>query len=101
MYVRFHSDGSAPQLQMIDWPAAARDVDSTTGRSLGNSPVTHGHLEDLAQLYLASEFGSDFPDPIEMDLFGLGAGSYLRCRRMTLMPWPGRGRRDVQRGSGQ
>ncbi|MFB4305068.1 BREX system serine/threonine kinase PglW [Actinomadura sp. GTD37] len=77
VYVHCRSDGSAPQLRIIDWQAAARDFDSTTGRSLGNSPVADEHLEDSAQLYLAPEFDSDFPDPIEMDVFGLGAVSYL------------------------
>ncbi|WP_199485230.1 BREX system serine/threonine kinase PglW [Actinomadura craniellae] len=78
VYVAAHADGSDPILRIVDWQTAARDFDTTTSRSsLGNSPVADDHVEDSAQVYLAPEFDNDFPDPVELDVFGLGAVSYL------------------------
>ncbi|GAB2811481.1 BREX system serine/threonine kinase PglW [Actinocorallia aurea] len=77
VYVSAKADGTRPQLRIIDWQTAARDFDTSSGRSLGNSPAAADHIEDSAQLYLAPEFDGRYPDPVELDMFGLGALSYL------------------------
>ncbi|MEV4770560.1 BREX system serine/threonine kinase PglW [Micromonospora humida] len=69
-----------PQLQISDWQAATRAADSTGGGS-GDpvTPSTHegAHIERSAQAYLAPELTAPRPDPVAMDVFGLGALAYL------------------------
>ena len=77
VYVTAGEDGSHPVLRIIDWQTAARDFEGSTYRSIGNSPVDPGNLEDSAQAYLAPEFDMPHADPVDMDVFGLGAISYL------------------------
>ena len=77
VYVSARDDGSRPVLRITDWQTAARDFDTTTRRTIGNSPVDPGHLEDSTQPYLAPEFDMPHADPVDMDVFGLGAVSYL------------------------
>jgi serine/threonine protein kinase len=75
VYVSAQPDGTRPVLRIIDWQAAARDFDSST--TIGNSPQTGTHLQDTAQVYLAPEFENPYADPVELDVFGMGAVAYL------------------------
>ena len=76
VYVSARENGSRPVLRIIDWQASARDFDTTSLRSLGESAIAREHLEDAAQGYLAPESDTEFPDPVELDIFGLGAVAY-------------------------
>ncbi|WP_235497837.1 BREX system serine/threonine kinase PglW [Frankia sp. R43] len=79
----------APRLMISDWQAAARDTIpgsgapvnglSTTSRALAVEPAAQllPHLELAAGGYLAPEIGAPYPDPVGMDVFGLGALAYL------------------------
>ena len=76
VYVSAKHDGSSPVLQIIGWQSAARDFDTTNLPSVTTS--TGGkHIADAARVYLAPEFDSAFPDPVDLDVFGLGALAYL------------------------
>jgi serine/threonine protein kinase len=75
VYVSAKEDGSRLVLRITDWQTAARDFEIT--RTIGNSSVDPGHLEDSTQVYLAPEFDMPHADPVDMDVFGLGAVSYL------------------------
>ncbi|WP_261568355.1 BREX system serine/threonine kinase PglW [Frankia gtarii] len=75
----------APRLMISDWQAAARDAGSgtgtltTTSRELAVEPAARflPHLELAAAGYLAPEIGAPNPDPVGIDVFGLGALAYL------------------------
>ncbi|WP_347403394.1 BREX system serine/threonine kinase PglW, partial [Protofrankia symbiont of Coriaria myrtifolia] len=83
----------APKLMISDWQAAARDTGSGTGaltstatgaltrtsRELAVEPAARflPHLELAAASYLAPEIGAPYPDPVGIDVFGLGALAYL------------------------
>ncbi|MFJ3673553.1 BREX system serine/threonine kinase PglW [Streptomyces sp. NPDC090106] len=73
VYVSARENGSNPVLRIIDWQASARDFDTTSLRSLGESSFTGEHIEDAAQCYLAPETDADYPDPVDLDVFGIGA----------------------------
>ncbi|UQA97320.1 BREX system serine/threonine kinase PglW [Streptomyces halobius] len=73
VYVTARESGGDPVLRIIDWQASARDFDTTTLRTLGASSFTGEHIEDAAQCYLAPETDADHPDPVDLDVFGLGA----------------------------
>ncbi|MCM2578723.1 BREX system serine/threonine kinase PglW [Streptomyces meridianus] len=79
VYVSCRPDGSRPELRITDWLTAARDFEThaTLLRSLGNASLDTGLIEDAAQVYLAPETEQEHPDPVELDVFGLGAVSYL------------------------
>ena len=77
VYVATGADGSRPALRVIGWQAAARDFDTAGARSIGNTSLTGEHLSANAEVYLAPEFDAAFADPVDLDLFGLGALSYL------------------------
>ncbi|MGK5518910.1 BREX system serine/threonine kinase PglW [Micromonospora sp. URMC 107] len=69
-----------PQLQVSDWQAATRGADTAGGSS--GDPVTlsshaASHIERSAEVYLAPELTAPKPDPVAMDVFGLGALAYL------------------------
>jgi serine/threonine protein kinase len=72
-----------PRLQISDWQSAIRGPDSTgngsTSGSLYVTPTTQvtRHLDQSAEAYLAPELSAPNPDPVAMDVFGLGALSYL------------------------
>ncbi|WP_405088317.1 BREX system serine/threonine kinase PglW [Microbispora sp. NBC_01389] len=71
-----------PQVQISDWQTATRGADSagSTGEAMVLSSITsHAgeHIEASAQAYLAPELSAPNPDPVAMDVFGLGALSYL------------------------
>jgi serine/threonine protein kinase len=72
-----------PRLQISDWQAATRDPDTTgrpsPDRSVRVAPSSHAgaHLERSAEAYLAPELSAPDPDPVALDVFGLGALAYL------------------------
>lgn len=70
-----------PRLQISDWQVAARlpDSSSGTGPAPMVSPTSHAaaHLDRSAEAYLAPELTTPSPDPVALDVFGLGALSYL------------------------
>ncbi|WP_308257641.1 BREX system serine/threonine kinase PglW [Pseudonocardia lacus] len=77
VYVSAKQDGSSPVLRVIDWQSAARDFETTMSSSLGASSLGSDLVADTADLYLAPEFDSAYPDPVDLDVFGLGAVAYL------------------------
>lgn len=69
-----------PRLRISDWQAAVREASSNSGGS--GVPVTPSsrmgaHLERAAEAYLAPELSTPAPDPVALDIFGLGTLSYL------------------------
>jgi hypothetical protein len=64
-------------LRIIDWQAAARDFDTTGLSSISQTTLGSGQLSDAAEAYLAPEFEVPFADPVDLDVFGLGALAYL------------------------
>lgn len=77
VYVSAKEDGSRPVLRIIDWQTAARDFDTTTPPTIGNSSLDDTHLQDAALPYLAPEFDIPYADPVDLDVFGMGAVAYL------------------------
>ncbi|MFB7558990.1 BREX system serine/threonine kinase PglW [Streptomyces brevispora] len=79
VYVSFRGEGVSPELRITDWQTAARDFDSsaTFFRSIGASSLDAALIEDAAHVYLAPETDQPFPDPGDLDIFGLGAVAYL------------------------
>ncbi|MGV4885612.1 BREX system serine/threonine kinase PglW [Streptomyces viridosporus] len=79
VYVSFRPDGLRPELRITDWQTAARDFDSnaTFFRSVGGSALDAALIEDAARVYLAPETDQPYADPADLDIFGLGAVSYL------------------------
>ncbi|MFJ1709527.1 BREX system serine/threonine kinase PglW [Kitasatospora sp. NPDC088346] len=77
VYVAARPDGGQPTLRIIDWQSAARDFEATSLRSLGNSALGEEHIPDAAEVYLAPGFDEEYADPVELDVFGLGAVAYL------------------------
>lgn len=70
-----------PRLQISDWQVAARLPDSSSGTAPVPpvSPTSHAaaHLDRSAEAYLAPELTTAKPDPVALDVFGLGALCYL------------------------
>ncbi|RRR80377.1 BREX system serine/threonine kinase PglW [Streptomyces sp. RP5T] len=77
VYVSAGEDGTEPVLRIVDWQTAARDFDTTSHLSLGQTPLDSGLVADIAQVYLAPETAREFADPVDLDVFGIGALSYL------------------------
>lgn len=77
VYVSANDDGANPVLRVIDWQAAARDFEQTVSPSLGVTSLGSEYVGDAADVYLAPEFDSPYPDPVDLDVFGLGAIAYL------------------------
>jgi serine/threonine protein kinase len=71
---------TSPHLRISDWQAAVREADSTSdspGVQVRPSSGTGAHLELAAEAYLAPELSTPAPDPVALDIFGLGTLSYL------------------------
>jgi serine/threonine protein kinase len=71
-----------PVLAISDWQAAVRDADTTSTNGGAAAQVTPpsrlgAHLERAAEAYLAPELSTPSPDPVALDVFGLGTLSYL------------------------
>ncbi|HEY0936943.1 MAG TPA: BREX system serine/threonine kinase PglW [Trebonia sp.] len=75
-------DGRYPRLRIADWQVAARPDGTSTAAST-STQLAHGpasllkHIERSAGAYLAPEFTSGDAAPVLLDVFGLGALSYL------------------------
>ncbi|URN12066.1 BREX system serine/threonine kinase PglW [Streptomyces radiopugnans] len=79
VYVSFRGEGASPEMRITDWQTAARDPESnmTFFRSIGGSALDAALIEDAARVYLAPEADQQFPDPVALDVFGLGSVAYL------------------------
>ncbi|WP_130797210.1 BREX system serine/threonine kinase PglW [Streptomyces otsuchiensis] len=79
VFVSFRGEGARPELRITDWQTAARDFDSTATffQSVGGSALDAALIGDAAQVYLAPETDQPYSDPGDLDVFGLGAVSYL------------------------
>ncbi len=77
VYVSAKDDGSAPVLRITDWQTAARDFDTTSLPSIGGSSLTGEHIGIAAEVYLAPDSDTLYADPVDLDVFGLGAVAYL------------------------
>ncbi|MGW0570962.1 protein kinase [Streptomyces tauricus] len=77
VYVSAKEDGSQPVVRIADWQTAARDFDTSSMRSIGDTPLDPNLIEDAAQVFLAPETDQEFADPVDLDMFGLGALAYL------------------------
>ncbi|MDQ7809058.1 BREX system serine/threonine kinase PglW [Amycolatopsis sp. A133] len=77
VYVSAKEDGSKPVMRIIDWQAAARDFDTTGFSSIGNTSLPGEHVSNSADVYLAPEVDTQFADPVDLDVFGLGAIAYF------------------------
>ncbi|MGH3191655.1 MAG: BREX system serine/threonine kinase PglW [Streptosporangiaceae bacterium] len=72
-------DGNYPRLRIADWQVAAHPAPGTTLSALGRSTPSSlaAHVERSAGAYLAPEFTSPDAPAEKLDMFGLGALSYL------------------------
>jgi serine/threonine protein kinase len=77
VYVSCKPDGTEPVLRLTDWQTAARDFETTSMGSLGDSSLDGAFIEDTAQCYLAPEVDQPYPDPVDLDVFSLGSVTYL------------------------
>ncbi|AUS81915.1 BREX system serine/threonine kinase PglW [Actinoalloteichus sp. AHMU CJ021] len=77
VYVSTKDGKTGPVLRIIDWQAAARDFDTSGHTSLGRSSPEAEHLASATEAYLAPEFDAPYADPVDLDIFGLGALAYL------------------------
>lgn len=70
-----------PQLQISDWQIATqRSSDSSQGQSMTRfapTALSAMHLADDADAYLAPELTALNPDPVHLDVYGLGVLTYL------------------------
>jgi serine/threonine protein kinase len=73
-------DGRYPRLRIADWQVAARPVNGATATATMLSPGAASlaaHIEKSAGPYLAPELISPNASTAQLDVFGLGALSYL------------------------
>jgi serine/threonine protein kinase len=73
-------DGRYPRLRICDWQVAARPVQGATATMTALSPGAASlatHIERSAGPYLAPEFGKPDAPAVQLDVFGLGALSYV------------------------
>lgn len=66
-----------PRLQISDWQAATRADGGGSGERMSSAGHAVHHLKLSAQAYLAPELNAPAPDPVALDVFGLGTLSYL------------------------
>ncbi len=76
VYVSAKPDGSNPTARIIDWQSAARDPETTGLSAIQASSLPGRHSGDVG-VYLAPESEQQFADPVDLDVFGLGALAYL------------------------
>ncbi|MDS1270764.1 BREX system serine/threonine kinase PglW [Lipingzhangella sp. LS1_29] len=74
-----------PRLQVKDWQIATREIETDGGAStrqmlerLGSATRhVERHVDPSTQVYLAPEISAANPDPVALDVFGLGTLTYL------------------------
>lgn len=69
-----------PRLQVSDWQIAVRHVDAeqaATGRRFAPTSLSINHVSDNADAFLAPELTALNPDPVSLDVYGLGVLTYL------------------------
>jgi serine/threonine protein kinase len=71
---------TSPRLQVSDWQIAVRHIDGeqgTSGRRFAPTSLSVNHVSDAADAFLAPELTARNPDPISLDVYGLGVLTYL------------------------
>ncbi|GGK66896.1 BREX system serine/threonine kinase PglW [Nocardia camponoti] len=68
-----------PRLQISDWQVATQRSGQTPGAMTRHAPtlLSAQHLSTGTDAYLAPEVGASSPDPVAMDVFGLGMLTYF------------------------
>lgn len=66
-----------PRLMIADWQVAVRKAGGTRTTSTADSTRVDQHLDVESAAYSAPELTAVHPDPVSMDVFGLGALAYL------------------------
>ena len=68
-----------PRLQISDWQVATQRAPETGATSTRHAPtsLSASHLAAGTDVYLAPELAATNPDPIAMDVYGLGMLTYL------------------------
>ncbi|SHJ17363.1 Serine/threonine protein kinase [Nocardiopsis flavescens] len=67
----------APGLRISDWQVAVRHSERDGTRRLAPTSLSLGHVSDRADAYLAPELSASRPDPVYLDVYGLGVLVYL------------------------
>src|SRR5690606_5936480 len=69
----------APHLQISDWQVATHRAATTAATMTRHAPtlLSPQHLSAGSDAYLAPEVSAPAPDPVAMDVFGLGMLTYL------------------------
>ncbi|SIO85589.1 BREX system serine/threonine kinase PglW [Nocardiopsis sp. JB363] len=68
----------SPHLQISDWQIAQGQGGSGNGtRQFAPTALSLGHVSDDADAYLAPELSASRPDPVFLDVYGLGVLTYL------------------------
>ncbi|MFV2195457.1 BREX system serine/threonine kinase PglW [Nocardiopsis sp. LOL_012] len=67
----------APRLQISDWQVALRRTSPDDTRRFASTSLSLGHVSDKADAYLAPELTASRPDPVHLDVYGLGVLTYL------------------------
>lgn len=69
----------APRLRVSDWQIALHRSDGTarSGQRLASTTLSPVHLADDADPYLAPELTASRPDPVALDVYGLGVLTYF------------------------
>ncbi|MFJ9557832.1 BREX system serine/threonine kinase PglW [Nocardiopsis sp. NPDC101807] len=68
----------SPQLQISDWQIAQRHGGQESGtRQFAPTSLSLGHVAEAADAYLAPELSASRPDPVFLDVYGLGVLTYL------------------------
>jgi hypothetical protein len=63
--------------RIIDWQSATRDPETTGLSAVQASSLPGKHSGTDVAVYLAPESELPYPDPVDLDVFGLGALTYL------------------------
>ncbi|MEU0487728.1 BREX system serine/threonine kinase PglW [Nocardiopsis sp. NPDC006139] len=67
----------APRLRISDWQVAVRHSGREDTRRFAPTSLSLGHVSDSADAYLAPELSASRPDPVHLDVYGLGVLTYL------------------------
>ncbi|MFC9085737.1 BREX system serine/threonine kinase PglW [Nocardiopsis dassonvillei] len=67
----------APRMRISDWQVALRRTGRDDTRRFAPTSLSLGHVSDKADAYLAPELSASRPDPVYLDVYGLGVLTYL------------------------